>query len=95
MAGDEDRFSGETSSETQGQSVGTGRDERIMGEKDHFQKCHDTLCLPSKILHKHCFQFLLGLTMALRENKNNAYAKFSRANKEYYGIFESGPSGLA
>ena len=28
--------------------------------------------------------------MAPRENKNNAYAKFWRENKEYYGIFESG-----
>ena len=36
-------------------------------------------------LHKHCFQFLLGLTMVPRENKNNAYAKFGRINKEYYG----------
>ena len=24
------------------------------------------------------------------ENKNNAYAKFWRTSKEYYGIFESG-----
>ena len=34
--------------------------------------------------------------MVSRENKNNAYAKFSRANKDYYGIFKSGPldSGL-
>ena len=57
----------------------------------HFQKYHITLCLPSKILHKHCVHFLLGLTMVPRENKNNAYAKFWRANKKYYGIFESGP----
>ena len=28
--------------------------------------------------------------MVPRENKNNAYAKFWRTNKEYYGIFESG-----
>ena len=28
--------------------------------------------------------------MVPRENKNNAYAKFWRANKEYYGVFESG-----
>ena len=28
------------------------------------------------ILHKDCLQFLLGLTMVPRENKNNAYAKF-------------------
>ena len=26
------------------------------------------------------------------ENKNNAYAKFWRANKDYYGSFESGLS---
>ena len=29
--------------------------------------------------------------MVLRENKNNAYAKSWKTNKEYYGIFESGP----
>ena len=28
--------------------------------------------------------------MVPRENKNNAYPKFWRTNKEYYGIFESG-----
>ena len=31
---------------------------------------------PPKILHKHCFYFLLGLTMIPRETGNNAYAKF-------------------
>ena len=61
----------------------------------HFQKYHNTLCLSSKILHKGCYDFLLGLTMAPRENKNNAYAKFWRTNKEYYGIFESGLFELA
>ena len=29
-----------------------------------------------KILHKHCFQFLLGVKMAPRETENNSYAKF-------------------
>ena len=33
------------------------------------------ICHP-KILHKHCFQFLLGVKMAPRETENNAYAKF-------------------
>ena len=42
----------------------------------HSRKYHNTLCLSPQILHKHCFQFLLGLTMVLRENKNKAYAKF-------------------
>ena len=31
---------------------------------------------PSKILHRHCFYFLLGLTMIPKETGNNAYAKF-------------------
>ena len=33
------------------------------------------VCHPN-ILHKHCFQFLLGVKMAPRETENNAYAKF-------------------
>ena len=56
----------------------------------HFGKYHNTLYLSPQILHKHCFQFLLGLTMVPRENKNNAYAKFGGTNKEYYGIFRTG-----
>ena len=45
------------------------------------------LCLSPQILHKHCFEFLLELTMVPRENKNNAYAKFGQINKEYYKVF--------
>ena len=41
-----------------------------------------------QLLARHCFQFLLGLTMVPREN--NAYAKFGGTNKEYYGIFQTG-----
>ena len=33
------------------------------------------VCHP-KILHKHCFQFLLGPFYLPRETENNAYAKF-------------------
>ena len=29
-----------------------------------------------QILHKHCFQFLLGITVVPREIKDNTYAKF-------------------
>ena len=46
-----------------------------------FGKYHNTLCLSPHILHKHCFQFLLGLKMAPRENKNNAYAKLGGQTK--------------
>ena len=38
----------------------------------HFGKYHNTLCLSPQNLHKHCFQFLLGLTVVPRENKNKA-----------------------
>ena len=60
------------------------------GRIGQFGKYHNTLCLSPQILHKHCFQFLLELTMIPRENKNNAYAKFGGTNKEYYGIFRTG-----
>ena len=33
------------------------------------------VCHP-KILHKHCFQFLMGPFQLPRETENNAYAKF-------------------
>ena len=33
------------------------------------------VCQP-KILHRHCFKFLLGVKMARRETENNSYAKF-------------------
>ena len=58
------------------------------GRIGHFGKYHNTLCLSPKILHKHCFQFLLGLTMVPRKNNNNAYAKFGGTNKEYYEFSE-------
>ena len=58
--------------------------------KPFFQKYHDTFCCSSKILQKHCFQFLLGRFLP-REIENNAYSKFLRdGNKEDYGIFEKG-----
>ena len=56
----------------------------------HFHIFHNTPCLPPKIVHKYCFQFLLGWLYVLREIENNAYAKFWGANKVYYGRCESG-----
>ena len=42
------------------------------------------VCDP-QILHKHCFQFLVGVKMAPKETKKkNAYAKFWVHNKEHY-----------
>ena len=37
---------------------------------------HNAPYLPPKILHKHCFQLLLGRLKYLVEVKNKGYAKF-------------------
>ena len=37
---------------------------------------HNALVCHTKILHKRCLQFLLGVKMTLTETENNAYAKF-------------------
>ena len=42
---------------------------------------------PSKLLRKHCFQFLLGLVMVPRENKHNAYGKFLEAQNKSFMVF--------
>ena len=42
----------------------------------HFHIDHNASCLPSKILHNHCLQFLLGITVVPREIEDNGYAKF-------------------
>ena len=55
-----------------------------MDNKGHIGRRSKTvknICLSPQILRKHCFQFLLGLTMVPRENKNNAYAKFAGKTK--------------
>ena len=48
-------------------------------------------CLAPQIFHTHCFQFLLGITVALREIKNNGCEKFwgvSKLNSVLYGNAE-------
>ena len=35
----------------------------------HFHIDHNASCLPPKILHNHCFQFLLGITVVPRERQ--------------------------
>ena len=37
---------------------------------------YNALCLHPQILHSHCFQFLLGITVVPREIEDNGYAKF-------------------
>ena len=59
------------------------RHEEVNLRRPFSKKYRDnTLCCPSKILHKHCFQFLLELTIAPREIENN----FWETTKSIYGI---------
>ena len=37
---------------------------------------HNVPCLTPKVLRNHCFQFLLGITVVLREIEDYGYAKF-------------------
>ena len=54
----------------------------------------------SKILHKHCLQFLLGVKIGPRETENNAYAKSWGDKKRalwyvmvFSGVVNAGKSG--
>ena len=58
----------------------------------HFHIGHNAPCLPPpppKILHNHCFWFLLGITVVPREIKDNGYAKFGAVNKVHCGLCEN------
>ena len=57
----------------------------------HLRKHRNTLCLSPQFLHKHCFQFLLGLTKVPRENNINAYAKFGGDKQRVLWYFPKWP----
>ena len=62
----------------------------------YFQIDHNAPCLPPKILHNYCFQFLQGNTVVPREIEDNGYAFFFwggegearvvGVNKLHYGL---------
>ena len=59
----------------------------------YFHIDHKAPCLPPKILHNYCFQFLLGNTVVQREIEDNGYAFFfggggggGGVNKAHYGL---------
>ena len=43
-------------------------------------------CIPPKILHNHCFQFLLGITVVPGQIQVNDYAKFCGVDQVNYGV---------
>ena len=55
----------------------------------HFHRDQCTLSTP-QILHNHCFQFPLGITVIPREIEDNAYAKFWGVHRVHYGLGENG-----
>ena len=56
----------------------------------HFYMDHNNPFSRPKILHDHCFQFLLGITVAPKEIEDNGYAKFGGLRKVHYGQCENG-----
>ena len=63
----------------------------------YFHIDNNAPCLPPKILHNYCFQFLLGNTVVPREIEENGYAFFwgdrggreaglVEVNKVHYGL---------
>ena len=45
-------------------------------------------CVYPKILHKHCFLFVLGITVVSEELENNAYAKIpGRGGRLVNGVY--------
>ena len=47
----------------------------------HFQKYHNTLCLPSKILHKHCSIFSGDLQWSQEKTKTMLMQNFGGQTK--------------
>ena len=60
----------------------------------HFHIDHNAPCLLPKILHIHCFQFLLGITVVPREIQDDDYAKLWGVNKMHYGLCANGEYSL-
>ena len=60
----------------------------------HFYMDHNDPFFSLKILHNHCFQFLMGITVVAKEIEDNGYAKFWGLNKVHYGLCENGEISL-
>ena len=56
----------------------------------HFHIHYNVPCLPPKILHNHCFQFLQGIRLVPGDIEDNGYAKFWGVNKVHHGLCENG-----
>jgi len=61
----------------------------------HFRNAIILFVRPSKTPHKHCFHFLLRLTMVPRENKSNTHAKCWRDKQRALWHFLKWPTALS
>ena len=56
----------------------------------HFHIDYNVPCLPPKIFHNHCFQFLQDIRVVPGDIEDNGYAKFWGVNKVHHGLCENG-----
>ena len=58
----------------------------------HFHIDHNAPPIPppKKKMHKHCFQFLLGITINPERNRSQWSCKILGVNKVHYGLCENG-----
>ena len=65
---------------------------RTLSQHDVFSIFTQTIMHPTprNILHNHCFQFLLGITVVPLEIQDDDYAKFWGVNRVHYGLCENG-----
>ena len=64
----------------------TSRFSSILTTPENTITYHNALCLSSKSLHKHCFQFLLGHFNSQEKLKKMLMQNFGVKNKEHYGM---------
>ena len=56
----------------------------------HFHIDHNAPCLPRGVLHNHCFQYLLGITVVPGQIEDEGYAELLGINNVHLGLYENG-----
>ena len=51
---------------------------------------HNVPCLSRRILHNHCFQYLLGITVVPGQIEKEGYAELLGVNNVHLGLYENG-----
>ena len=56
----------------------------------HFHIDHNAPCLHRRVLHNHCFQYLLGITVVPGQIEDEGYAELLWVNNVHLGLYENG-----